>query len=93
VLKSLDLSHHVQGIKPIPGTNGESVTQGLDDLGDRCVKYYKEGARFAKWYQFTDSLDQNLPIIKLTSLLAFKTYILTNKWIDMIYMIYMIYMI
>jgi fructose-bisphosphate aldolase class I len=38
-----------KGIKPIPGTNGESVTQGLDDLADRCVKYYKEGARFAKW--------------------------------------------
>ena len=31
------------------GTNGETVTQGLDDLDVRCAKYYKQGARFAKW--------------------------------------------
>jgi fructose-bisphosphate aldolase class I len=38
-----------KGIKPLPGTNGECVTQGIDDLDARCQKYYKQGARFAKW--------------------------------------------
>jgi fructose-bisphosphate aldolase class I len=31
------------------GTNKETATQGLDDLGKRCAKYYADGARFAKW--------------------------------------------
>ena len=38
-----------KGIKPLYGTNGECVTQGIDDLDARCAKYYKAGARFAKW--------------------------------------------
>lgn len=38
-----------KGIKILPGTNGESVTQGMDDLDVRCAKYYAAGARFAKW--------------------------------------------
>jgi len=38
-----------KGIKILPGTNGESVTQGIDDLDVRCAKYYAQGARFAKW--------------------------------------------
>jgi len=38
-----------KGIKILPGTNGESVTQGIDDLDARCAKYYAQGARFAKW--------------------------------------------
>jgi fructose-bisphosphate aldolase class I len=38
-----------KGIKILPGTNGESVTQGIDDLDVRCKKYYEQGARFAKW--------------------------------------------
>lgn len=37
------------GIVTLPGTNGESVTQGLDKLGERCAKYKKAGAQFAKW--------------------------------------------
>jgi len=28
---------------------GETSTQGIDGLGDRCKKYYEAGARFAKW--------------------------------------------
>jgi fructose-bisphosphate aldolase class I len=36
-------------VKPLYGTNGETVTQGLDDLDKRCADYYKAGARFAKW--------------------------------------------
>lgn len=33
----------------LAGTNGETTTQGHDDLGKRCAKYYEAGARFAKW--------------------------------------------
>lgn len=33
----------------LPGTAGETATQGLDGLGDRCKAFYKQGARFAKW--------------------------------------------
>jgi fructose-bisphosphate aldolase class I len=45
----------VTGIKPhlkiytLPGTNGDTVMQGLDSLAVRCKEYYKAGARFAKW--------------------------------------------
>jgi len=38
-----------KGVKPLPGTNGEVVTQGIDDLDARAAKYYAQGARFAKW--------------------------------------------
>jgi len=31
------------------GTKNETSSQGLDDLGKRCAKYYADGARFAKW--------------------------------------------
>lgn len=33
----------------IAGTGGESSTQGLDKLDERCKEYYNAGARFAKW--------------------------------------------
>jgi fructose-bisphosphate aldolase class I len=45
----------VPGVKPhlkiytLPGTNGDTVMQGLDSLAVRCKEYYKSGARFAKW--------------------------------------------
>jgi len=38
------------GAKPLlGGKKGDFYTQGLTDLGARCDKYYKQGARFAKW--------------------------------------------
>lgn len=37
------------GTVELPGTNGETTTQGLDGLAQRCQKYYEAGARFAKW--------------------------------------------
>ncbi|KAG0579524.1 hypothetical protein KC19_4G104600 [Ceratodon purpureus] len=37
------------GLQPIDGTDGETATQGLDGLAERCQKYYQQGARFAKW--------------------------------------------
>ena len=45
----------VPGVKPhlkvytLPGTNGDTVMQGLDSLAIRCKEYYQAGARFAKW--------------------------------------------
>ncbi|GAA0166001.1 aldolase [Lithospermum erythrorhizon] len=38
-----------KGTVELPGTNGETTTQGLDGLAQRCQEYYKAGARFAKW--------------------------------------------
>jgi fructose-bisphosphate aldolase, class I len=38
-----------KGVVPLPGTDGETVTQGIDGLAERCKKYYAAGARFAKW--------------------------------------------
>ncbi|KAJ6845292.1 fructose-bisphosphate aldolase 1, cytoplasmic [Iris pallida] len=38
-----------KGTVDLAGTKGETTTQGLDDLGKRCAKYYEAGARFAKW--------------------------------------------
>ena len=37
------------GLQPLPGTDGETATQGLDGLADRCRDYYARGVRFAKW--------------------------------------------
>lgn len=34
------------GLQPIFGADGETSTQGLDGLSDRCKKYYEQGARF-----------------------------------------------
>jgi fructose-bisphosphate aldolase class I len=38
-----------KGVKDLAGTNGETVTQGIDGLDERCARYYEAGARFAKW--------------------------------------------
>ncbi|EPS65764.1 fructose-bisphosphate aldolase, partial [Genlisea aurea] len=39
-----------KGLVPLPGSNNESWCQGLDGLSSRSAEYYKQGARFAKWY-------------------------------------------
>ncbi|CDR97813.1 fructose-1,6-bisphosphate aldolase, putative [Babesia bigemina] len=38
-----------KGLVPIPNTDEEVSTTGLDGLAERCQKYYNAGARFAKW--------------------------------------------
>ncbi len=43
-----------EGTKPLPGYPNELVTIGLDKLADRLVKYYEQGARFAKWRAVID---------------------------------------
>jgi fructose-bisphosphate aldolase class I len=37
------------GAVELHGFKGEVVTQGLDNLAERCKEYYDLGARFAKW--------------------------------------------
>jgi fructose-bisphosphate aldolase class I len=52
VLKELGIVPGIKvdkGIKEIYGTDGDTTTQGLDDLDKRVAEYYKQGARFAKW--------------------------------------------
>ena len=47
------------GAKPLAGSPGETVTEGLDGLRDRLAEYRKMGARFAKWravIRVTDTL-------------------------------------
>jgi fructose-bisphosphate aldolase class I len=47
------------GAKPLAGSSGETVTEGLDGLRDRLAEYRGMGARFAKWravIRITDAL-------------------------------------
>ena len=43
-----------KGVVPLPGFPGETITEGLDGLGERLAKYYERGARFAKWRAVID---------------------------------------
>jgi fructose-bisphosphate aldolase class I len=38
-----------KGVKPLHGTIGEGVTQGIDELDVRVKHHYEQGFRFAKW--------------------------------------------
>ncbi len=38
-----------KGTTALPGFPGETVTVGLDGLGERLAAYHQRGARFAKW--------------------------------------------
>jgi fructose-bisphosphate aldolase, class I len=49
------------GAKPLYGTNGETVTQGIDNLDKRCNEYYRLGARFAKWRAILKISDDGCP--------------------------------
>ena len=48
------------GVVTLQGTNGETTTQGLDNLTKRCQAYYKAGCRFAKW-RCTLKIGENEP--------------------------------
>jgi fructose-bisphosphate aldolase class I len=43
-----------EGVQPLPGFPGETITVGLDRLAERLSKYYEQGARFAKWRAVID---------------------------------------
>jgi fructose-bisphosphate aldolase class I len=38
-----------KGAKPLAGFPGETVTEGLDGLRERLMRYHEAGARFTKW--------------------------------------------
>ena len=38
-----------KGVKPLPSSPGEVVTEGLDGLRERLVEYRNLGAKFCKW--------------------------------------------
>jgi fructose-bisphosphate aldolase, class I len=38
-----------KGAKPLANSPGETITEGLDGLRERLIKYKEAGARFAKW--------------------------------------------
>jgi fructose-bisphosphate aldolase class I len=43
-----------EGVQPLPNCPGDVITVGLDKLAERLAKYYKQGARFAKWRAVID---------------------------------------
>ncbi len=48
------------GAKPLAGSAGETITEGLDGLRERLVEYHKLGARFAKWRAVID-INETIP--------------------------------
>ncbi|KTF73124.1 hypothetical protein cypCar_00040475, partial [Cyprinus carpio] len=62
-----------KGVVPMPGTNGETTTQGLDGLSERCAQYKKDGADFAKWrcvMKISETTPSNLCIKENAKVLA-----------------------
>ena len=51
------------GAKPLAGSPGETVTEGLDGLRERLKEYHKLGARFAKWRAVID-IGKDIPSYK-----------------------------
>jgi hypothetical protein len=49
-----------RGAKPLAGSRGERITEGLDGLRERLAEYRELGARFAKWRAVFD-LNDTLP--------------------------------
>ncbi len=48
-----------KGTVPLPGADGDLVTQGLDGLAERLKAYKEKGARFAKWREVYAITDHN----------------------------------
>lgn len=62
-----------KGVVPLAGTHGETTTQGLDGLSERCAQYKKDGADFAKWrcvLKITPTTPSYLAIIENANVLA-----------------------
>ena len=62
-----------KGVVPLAGTNGETTTQGLDGLAERCKEYYNEGCRFAKWrcvLKIGDGMPSQLAVMENANVLA-----------------------
>ncbi|XP_022183063.1 fructose-bisphosphate aldolase [Metopolophium dirhodum] len=48
------------GVVNLFGSEGETTTQGLDDLAQRCAQYKKDGCHFAKWRSVL-KIGKNIP--------------------------------
>ncbi|XP_063061638.1 fructose-bisphosphate aldolase C-A [Engraulis encrasicolus] len=62
-----------KGVVPLAGTNGETTSQGLDGLSERCAQYKKDGADFAKWrcvLKISNSNPSTLAITENANVLA-----------------------
>uniref|UniRef100_A0A8C5MWQ5 Fructose-bisphosphate aldolase n=1 Tax=Leptobrachium leishanense TaxID=445787 RepID=A0A8C5MWQ5_9ANUR len=62
-----------KGVVPLAGTNGETTTQGLDGLAERCAQYKKDGADFAKWrsvLKISETTPSSLAIMENANVLA-----------------------
>uniref|UniRef100_A0A7N5ZVN1 Fructose-bisphosphate aldolase n=1 Tax=Anabas testudineus TaxID=64144 RepID=A0A7N5ZVN1_ANATE len=62
-----------KGVVPLAGTNGETTTQGLDGLSERCAQYKKDGADFAKWrsvLKISETTPSDLAIFENANVLA-----------------------
>lgn len=62
-----------KGVVPLAGTNGETTTQGLDGLMERCAQYKKDGADFAKWrcvLKISEHTPSSLAIMENANVLA-----------------------
>jgi fructose-bisphosphate aldolase class I len=51
------------GAKSLPNFSGETITEGLDGLGDRLKIYAENGATFAKWRGVIDINGTNIPSV------------------------------
>ncbi|XP_068437497.1 fructose-bisphosphate aldolase B [Clinocottus analis] len=62
-----------KGTAGLTGTDGETTTQGLDGLGERCAQYKKDGCDFAKWrcvLKISESCPTALAIAENANVLA-----------------------
>ncbi|KAI1903251.1 hypothetical protein AGOR_G00025290 [Albula goreensis] len=62
-----------KGVVPLAGTDGETTTQGLDGLSERCAQYKKDGADFAKWrcvLKISENTPSQLAIMENANVLA-----------------------
>ena len=48
-----------KGTTPLPGADGDLITQGLDGLADRLKGYKAKGVRFTKWREVYAITDRN----------------------------------
>ncbi|XP_033489812.1 fructose-bisphosphate aldolase B [Epinephelus lanceolatus] len=62
-----------KGTAGLNGTDGETTTQGLDGLSERCAQYKKDGCDFAKWrcvLKISDGCPSPLAIAENANVLA-----------------------
>ncbi|XP_069047441.1 fructose-bisphosphate aldolase B [Lepisosteus oculatus] len=62
-----------KGTAALAGTDGETTTQGLDGLAERCAQYKKDGVDFAKWrcvLKISESCPSSLAIAENANVLA-----------------------